>query len=100
MKIRNRQLNFRRHICCGFHRVAICVVIAASLRMYSLPVWAAGEGIKFPELGQERVNAIDGKLSDLTHLQGTKTDQSYGPQDYATKQQTHTISWDVSWLAK
>ena len=50
--------------------------------------------------GQGRVDAIDGKLSDLTHLQGTQTDQSYGPRDYITGQQTHTVTWDVSWVGK
>lgn len=50
--------------------------------------------------GQERVTAIDGKLDDLTHLHGSRTDQSNGPRDYITGKQTHTVTWDVSWLAK
>lgn len=51
-------------------------------------------------VGQERVTAIDGKLSDLTHLQGSTTEQSNGSRDYITGQQTHTITWDVSWVGK
>ncbi len=49
-------------------------------------------------VGLERVTMIDGKLENLTHLQGSKTDQSNGSRDYITGQQTHTISWDVSWV--
>ena len=51
-------------------------------------------------VGPERVTSIDGKLSDLTHLQGSKTEESNGAKDYITGKLTHTISWDVSWLAK
>jgi hypothetical protein len=50
-------------------------------------------------VGQERVDTIDGKLSDLTHLHGTQTEQPhFGPIDYVTGQQTRTITWDVSWV--
>ena len=52
-------------------------------------------------VGPERVTAIDGKLdNNLTHLQGTTTEESNGPRDYITGLQKHTISWDVSWVAK
>ena len=54
------------------------------------PLWA----------GPERVTAIDGKLGNLTHLQGSTTEQSNGPRDYITGQQTHMITWDVSWVGK
>jgi hypothetical protein len=51
-------------------------------------------------VGPERVTSINGKLSDLTHLQGSKTEQSSVSRDYITGNQKHTISWDVSWTTK
>lgn len=54
------------------------------------PLWA----------GQEQVATIDGKLETLTHLHGSQTEQNYGPRDYITGKQTHTVTWDVSWVGK
>lgn len=51
-------------------------------------------------VGPERVNSIDGKLSDLTHLQGSKTEESSVSRDYITGKERHKISWDVSWVTK